>query len=256
MANPIPPPPPLLADYPPLLPNYPPAHMLWAAHPVATRCRETRRGGPHQNAIVGPCPVANVREPTKPCLGNAPFLQPTANCRRRVCHADTSATNTCLITGGGPNPVNDLSALMNQIRTPTCNMCRRRELHNHPDGRDTCICSRRILGWKCHACLHDAYDQTVQLADEYRMALRYARRTNGRGARNPAGLCITNSTHPRADPPRCRCGRTRASLNLARRMDVMFCFGCGGTINTGYVAGVRIGNPLDENLNTGHASTS
>ena len=247
MANPIRPAPPLLADYPPLLPNYPPAHMLWAVHPVDTRCREARRGGIHQDAIVGPCPLANVREPTKPCLGNAPSLKPTPNCRGRVCYADTSATNTSLVAGSGANPVNNLSALVRQIHTPTCNICRRRELHNYPDGRDTCICAQRVLGWKCHACLHDAYDQTTQLAYDYRTALRYVRRTNRGGNQNRGGLVITDSTDPRQLRPRCRCGRSRGAQDLNRRNEVLFCFGCRGTISSGSVDGNDIGAPLPEN---------
>ena len=247
MANPIRPAPPLLADYPPLLPNYPPAHLLWAVHPVNTRCRETRRGGILQNAIVGPCPVVNTREPTKPCLGNAPSLQPTPNCRGRVCHADTSATNASLVAAGGANPLNDLTALVRQMHTPTCNICRKRELHHYPNGRDTCICAQRVLGWKCHACLHDAYDQTVLLADNYQTALRYARRTNRGGFQTPNGLVVTDSTQPRQPQPRCRCGRSRNNQDFNRRNEVLFCYGCRGTINSGHVHGTNIGPPLPEN---------
>ena len=213
---------------PRVLNSFPPPHL---PGPNSTLCQQVARGGAGANAI--PPPANHAQSETKLCPGNPLLPRKFAPGHiGMVCLSCTIATDVSMnAPGGAVAPHHDLAALYAQLhRNSVCNNCRKRELLFHPGGRDTCICLERIRGWKCHACLHDAYDQTYQLSQTYELALRNSRHTINRGFQTPPGLCITRA---RAHPPpeaRCRCGNTRKPADR-RRLEVKFCTGCRGTIN-------------------------
>ncbi|KAL9108985.1 MAG: hypothetical protein Q9187_008223 [Circinaria calcarea] len=199
--------------------------------PNSTLCQQVVRGGAGVNAV--PPPANHAQSETKCCPGNPLLPRKFAPGHiAMVCFDCTVATEAAMNAPGGVvPPYNDLTALYRQLhRHSVCNNCRKRELLFHPGGRDTCICLERVRGWKCHACLHDAYDQTYQLSQAYEMALLNARRTRNAGHRTPAGLCITRLRHLPLIDARCRCGSPRTPTDIMRD-HVKFCLGCRGTIS-------------------------
>ena len=201
-------------------------------------CREQHRGpAPAANAPPTPCPHGRPIQ-TRRCRGNEPFFDRSPNhVEGPICHKCTLATIQWIenrpLPAGATNPLNAINTPFRNFYydmwLPTCGECRRRELHWFYRGKNTCICSSRIRGWKCHACLHHAHQRTIESSQHYRGVLLLGRRED----RQRHGRFITRRSRRNAPVDDanvyCRCGNIR-SVDDRRDFTVLFCLGCRGTI--------------------------